>query len=238
MLLPATVMTFGNIKTDESKKIIATVGYEYESVGQNSARRYQIQPGISIRPLSALKLGVTANYSENHDDLQYVAYRNSIFGNRYILGNIDQQTLGLTFRVDINISPEFSIQYYGSPFVSKGVFSDFKHTTNPMAGEYNDRFSAYSHALQSGDYYGFDEDDDMLIDYSIANPDFNFYQFRSNLVAKWEYRLGSFIYFVWSSDRTGSTSYGKAPLTDSFTKLSKAFPNSIFLIKFNYWFTL
>ena len=45
----------------------------------------------------------------------------------------------------------------------------------------------------------------MLPDYSIADPDFNFHQFRSNFVAKWEYRLGSFIYFVWSSERTGRT---------------------------------
>jgi hypothetical protein len=238
MLLPATIMTFGNIQTDESKKFIATLKYEYESISHNSAQRYQIQPGISVRPFSALKIGIMADYSENHDDLQYVAYRNSIFGNRYILGNIDQQTLGLTFRVDVNISPEFSIQYYGSPFISKGVYSEFKHIADPGAKDYRDRFMVYSHPLHAGDYYGFDEDDDMLIDYSIANPDFNFYQFRSNLVAKWEYRLGSFIYLVWSSDRTGSTSYGNAPIKDSFTKLSKAFPNSIFLIKFNYWFTL
>ena len=37
------------------------------------------------------------------------------------------------FRVDLNLTPEFSIQYYGSPFVSRGSFSEFKRITDPEA---------------------------------------------------------------------------------------------------------
>lgn len=238
ILLPATMTTFGRIETDGSKKVIARLGFEYESVGEQSATRYNIEPGISVRPFSALKLGISANYAENHDDLQYVAQRNLVNSNRYILGSIDQQTLGLTFRVDVNISPEFSIQYYGSPFISKGAYSEFKHVTDPMADDYNSRFTMFRDPVLSGNSYGLDEDNDNIIDYSIGNPDFNFYQYRSNLVAKWEYRLGSFIYIVWSSDRTGNSSSGTVPLSDSFRLLGKAFSNNIFLVKLNYWFSL
>ena len=42
-------------------------------------------------------------------------------------------------------------------------------------------------------------------DYTVEDPDFNFQEFRSNLVAKWEYRLGSFIYLVWSSEKSALT---------------------------------
>ena len=90
----------------------------------------------------------------------------------------------------------------------------------------------------SGDTYGFDENNDMAIDYSIQDPNFNFFQFRSNLVAKWEYRLGSFIYLVWSSERTGNDAFSHASLGDSYKQLGKVFPNNIFLIKFSYWFSL
>jgi hypothetical protein len=72
----------------------------------------------------------------------------------------------------------------------------------------------------------------------MVNPDFNFHQFRSNLVARWEYRLGSFIYLVWSSDRTENTSSSGASLADSYKQLRSVFPNNIFLIKLNYWFSL
>ena len=83
-----------------------------------------------------------------------------------------------------------------------------------------------------------DENDDMVADYSIPNPDFNFHQFRSNLVAKWEYRLGSTIYFVWSGERTGNTGSSQATIKESFKELRSIFPNNIFLVKFNYWFSL
>lgn len=188
--------------------------------------------------MSALKIGVTASYSDNHDNLQYVTTRNFGSEKRYILGTIDQKTLGLTFRIDVNISPEFSIQYYGSPFISRGSYSEFKHVTDPQSRDYNNRFSVYNNTILAGNNYGLDENNDNVSDYSIGNPDFNFYQFRSNLVAKWEYRLGSFVYLVWSSDRTGNSSSGTAPMGDSFHQLWDAFSNNIFLIKLNYWFSL
>ena len=87
-------------------------------------------------------------------------------------------------------------------------------------------------------YYLYDYESFRRSDYSIKDPDFNFFQFRSNLVAKWEYRLGSFIYFVWSSDRSGNSQDGNGTVNDSFHNLWEAFPNNIFLIKLNYWFTL
>jgi hypothetical protein len=229
-------MTSGGIRTNPSKKVIAGIDFEYEKAGNNSARVYQVQPGVSVRPFSALKVGVTANYTDNYNELQYITAVDYISERRYILGTIDQKTLGLTFRVDVNISPELSIQYYGSPFISKGQYSRFKRVTDPEAGNYFDRYALYIYSQSTEDYVFLDQNDDLVPDQHIGNPDFNFFQFRSNLVAKWEYRLGSFIYLVWSGDRTGFSS--PAPMGDSFRLLGKAFPNNIFLIKLNYWFSL
>jgi hypothetical protein len=50
------------------------------------------------------------------------------------------------FRVDLNITPEFSFQYYGSPFVSRGSFSGLKYITDPGAKVINDRFRIYDNA--------------------------------------------------------------------------------------------
>lgn len=238
MIVPNSMATFGKVKSDLSKKIIAEFSYNFENRGNKSASSYQLSPGISVRPVQALKLGITADYSDNRDNLQYVAARDYYTEKKYILGRIEQKTLGLTFRVDLNLSPEFSIQYYGSPFVSRGSYSDFKVVTNPEAESLNDRFN-YLFSQKSGDNYILQDLTDITSPtYSIANPDFNFHEFRSNMVAKWEYRLGSFIYFVWSSERSGSTASSHASFSDSYKELQSVFPNNIFLIKLNYWFTL
>jgi hypothetical protein len=239
MIMPYTITSSGILGTDQTKKITGSLVYSYQYTGNNSATSYQIEPGITYRPINNLKIGVTTNYINNRDRLQYVTTSYDVPGNRYILGTINQKTLGLTFRVDLNLTPEFSIQYYGSPFVSIGKYSELKFVTNPRAGLYDDRFEIYKDpVLSAGTYQLYDYANGPRIDYSIANPDFNFHQFRSNFVAKWEYRLGSFIYFVWSSERTENINESNASIGESYRQLRHVFPSNIFLIKLNYWFSL
>ena len=238
MIMPGNIMTFGSITTDYSKKVSANLEGSYEKYGNNCATIWGVEPGITIRPANILRIRLSANYSENYNILQYVSEADYLSEKRYILATIDQKTVGFTFRLDLNLTPEFSVQYYGSPFVSQGAYSDYKHVPNPEAADFDDRFVNLPDPIISGDTYGFDENNDMIIDYTINNPNFNFFEFRSNLVAKWEYRLGSFIYLVWSSERTGMDVDPHASLGDSYNLLRDVFPNNIFLIKLNYWFSL
>jgi hypothetical protein len=238
MIMPRKIMSFGSLATDQAKKITVKLEYSLEKSGDNSASVYQLMPGITYRPISNLKIGFTANYMKNINELQYVDTKDYLTEKRYILGSIDQKTLGLTFRVDLNITPEFSIQYYGSPFVSRGSYSEFKRVTDPKADSYNNRFSVFDNPQLIDNNYQLDENNDNITDYTIENPDFNFHEFRSNFVAKWEYRLGSFIYFVWSSEKTGNTGSSNASIGDSYKELRGIYPNNIFLIKLSYWFSL
>ena len=237
--MPNAIVTAGHVQTDPSKKLVALMSYQYVKFGNNSGATYSLGPGLSLRPFRPLKISVKVNYSGNHDEIQYITQCNYLDEKRFILGTIDQSTLGLTFRADLNLTPELSIQYYGSPFISRGTYSEIKRVTNPKAENYDDRFSVFSDLYSTDPVsYGLDETGDMIPDYYIGNPDFNFHQFRSNLVARWEYRLGSFIYLVWSSERTGRSSLSEASIGDSYGQLGDIFPNNIFLIKLNYWFSL
>lgn len=92
--------------------------------------------------------------------------------------------------------------------------------------------------LRYSDNYELRDDYEPLPVVILRNPDFNFHQFRSNLVAKWEYRLGSYICFVWSSERTGRNSLANSSFGDSYGYLGDGFPSNIFLVKLNYWFSL
>jgi hypothetical protein len=238
MMMPYSLLSFGGLHTDYSKKVVVGLDYSYEYKGNNSALSYELKPGVTYRPFRTFTIGVSGDFIDNNDNLQYVATKVYNSEETYILGTIDQKTVGLTLRLNLNITPEFSIQYYGSPFISTGSYSEFKHVTNAVADVYSERFALYNNVVLSDGNYQLDENDDLVTDYSIPNPDFNFHEFRSNLVAKWEYRLGSFIYFVWSSERTGNTGSSQATFTESFKELKSIFPNNIFLIKLNYWFSL
>jgi hypothetical protein len=127
------------------------------------------------------------------------------------------------------------VQYYGSPFISKGVFYDLKYVSDPENPEYQKRFKIFNNPEMKEDTYFLDENGDGFTDYSIDNPDFNFLQFRSNFVTRWEYRPGSALYLVWSGDLTGDASPVSVPLGTSMRQLWNIYPDNIFLVKFSYW---
>ena len=157
---------------------------------------------------------------------------------RYIVGEVDQKTLSLTARINVNITPDFTIQYSGQPFVSKGNYTDFKYVTDPLGHHFADRTHRFSESeILSSDGSStiqIDETGDGVQDYQFNRPDFHFIQFRSNFVARWEYVPGSEIYFVWSQ---GTTSFGDPSdklipsLTDNL--FNEKITNT-FLIKWTY----
>jgi hypothetical protein len=224
------------LKSDDSRPLFFTAGLGLQSWQDDDAHLLSLQTGVSVRPINTLSLSFNAEYSANTDNLQYVSVLE--YGNtaRYILGKIVQHTLGVTFRIDWNISPELSIQYYGSPFASVGTYSEFKYVTNPRSGDYRQRFNLYASNRQ-GNVILLDEGGDGIPDYSIPSPDFSFSQFRSNLVFRWEYMPGSQIYFVWASDVTGYGSSGSS-LRESLGEIWSIFPKNTFLIKASYWVSL
>jgi hypothetical protein len=238
MNLPGYFLTYGQINTDQSKRLSLEFAYTYQKSGQQSFRNYEWEPSITYRPVNSLKIKLSGDFYKNDDELQFVTSLPTTLGDRYILGTIDQDNLGFTLRIDYNITPDLSVQLYGSPFISRGAYSEFKFVTDPENQHYDQRFETYNSPVLSGKNYLIDENHDLIADYSIENPDFNFHQFRSNVVIKWRYRPGSYVYLVWSSERTGNAGTPDASMGKSFHELWNVFPGNIFLIKFNYWFSI
>jgi len=235
MLLPNGWYENLYARTDPSSKFCFELNTELSTSGYGSARYYSVQPSVRFTPINTLKLSTSFNYSGNRNDLQYITTVDGDNDPKYILGKIDQQTLGVTFRVDYNITPELSIQYYGSPFATIGKYSDFKRVTDPKASNYTDRFSGLTPTLNGSNTYEVSENN---TNYNFGKPDFNFDQFRSNLVFRWEYRPGSQFYLVWSQDRTTFSQPGSPNLNDGMNSIKGIFPNNILLAKFNYWFSI
>ncbi len=60
----------------------------------------------------------------------------------YLVGHIDQLTPSLTFRAELFLNPELSLQYYGSPYFSVGEFSDFKRVDQSRERDMEARLEA------------------------------------------------------------------------------------------------
>jgi hypothetical protein len=149
-------------------------------------------------------------------------------------------TWSTSLRVNYNINPNLTLQYYGQPFISRGVYDDFNYVKKASAEKLAERIQLYSEQQIkiSDGIFSIDHDEDGRTDFTFENPDFSYVQFRSNLVVRWEYVPGSELYFVWSQGITG--------LDDPMSELGQSLRyqifdqqlNNTFLIKATYRFVL
>jgi hypothetical protein len=228
-----------NLDSDSRKKLQFSLGGGLYNGKCDSRSSKTISAGVTFIPNNSISISVRPRYNSNNRQLQYMDTLAFNSEKRYILGSINQKTLSFTCRLNVSITPELTIQIYAQPFVSTGKYYNFKQITTPRALIYTDRFVVYNNDQLSwhpeDNSYKVDEDLDGISDYGFENPNFNFLQFRSNLVIRWEYKPGSAIYAVWSQ---GRTSYENTMDINSFeNNIQNLFnlpPHNVFLIKFSH----
>ena len=231
-----------NLRTDQSKKLSFSAG-NYHLLGDKKSQKMHVYwAEAEVKPLNSLSVAVSPEYYVQNMAMQYISESSFNSNPRYLFGELDQRTLSMTFRVNLTINPELTVEYYGQPFISAGKYSNFKMVTNPAADRYTDRYALYTGSQiaysDEDSAYNVDENSDGSADYSFSNPDFNFRQFRSNLVVRWEYLPGSTLYLVWSQGRTGSDSTGHYSFSNDMRELFDVTPRNVFLLKFSYLFML
>ena len=156
----------------------------------------------------------------NTDDAQwYGNFTDSTGTTHYTFAHLGQITGVLTGRVDYTFTPNLTIQVYAQPFVSKGTYSDVRELADPRADEYGARFQPYADSTVAADPGGF-----------------NFKQFRSNVVLRWEYLPGSQLFFVWQTGRSAFDPLeGDRSVTGNLRDLFDLRSDDTFLLKASYW---
>ena len=236
--LPGQTSFRFNYETNDTKKFYFDFGSRQAWGYDGISRVRAYDAGFTYRPIDALELAFHPYYSSSENNLQYVDQQAINNGKTdYILANIKQSTLVFRFMIDYNISPTFTIQYYGSPFISTGKYSNFKRVDIPNAANYNDRFHEFSASEITTDAdgnYHVDANGDGNADYSFSNPNFNFKEFQSNLVIRWEFTPGSMLFLVWTQNRVHQDGFGTFTFSDDMEQLFDTYPRDVIMFKLTY----
>ncbi len=225
--------------SNQQKKLTFNVSANrYSSFEKDFRESQNFYFGIGYRPIKTLSINLSPGINLLEDNLQYVTQKDYHTGKRYIFAHIDRKTLSMSLRINYNITPDLSIQYWGQPFVATGQYSGFKHITNSKADKVTDRYHLYdseqlTYDAGSESYY-VDENKDRLNDYTWGKPDFNVKEFISNLVVRWEYQPGSTLFLVWTQNRNGFNNDGSFDFSRDFQGIFEKDPYNIFLIKLSY----
>jgi hypothetical protein len=177
----------------------------------------EIDYKISGRFSSAISLSVTHNVSDNQ---WYGNYTDSLNLTHYTFAHLNQTTRSATVRLNYTFTPSISLQAYTQPFVSKGTYSNVRQlSSTPRAADYDARYAVYSDTSVTNDPGGF-----------------NFKEFQSNIVFRWEYRPGSTLFLVWNEGRQGNASVeGGKDFQGDVRDLMRLHPANTFLVKLSYW---
>jgi len=222
--------------TNTAKRVSASLQYigEHNTNGHSSYNT--VSPGITLRMGNHVHLSGNFNYQWNTNALQYVGQSVGTSGNtHYLMGYIDQQTYGITLRAQVNITPDISIQFYGSPFTSTASYSDFKRDAQTTSKQYSQRFYQFSSSeiTKTDNRYLVSENGDT---YAFYSPDFSFNEFRSNLVFRWEYLPGSTLYFAWIHSLSNRDNLYVSGWRDNLDTMFGLPSTNTVMVKVNFWF--
>jgi hypothetical protein len=221
-------------QTNSSKKLVLATKFDFMRFNDNITWRDKYDFSLSWLISNNISLSTLSAFSIETNNSQYVKQKTVNGKREYVVGKIDRQTLYTTLRAEYFITPELSLQYYGSPYASIGKYTDYRKVNQSKASALNER---YSPLYIQGDNL-VDENGEVLLDFTTENPDFNFQEFRSNFVLRWEYKTGSTFYFVWTNTSSGYDDQYNPSIIDSFKNISKVKAQNAFMLKLSYWFSL
>lgn len=209
--------TWLGFETDERKPVQYTLQGFAVFTDASGSSEWGLDPSVSFRAGGNVQGSVTFNYYEGVNDQQWYNNYADVGGTSYTFARLDQTTMGITSRLDYTMTPTLSLQLYAQPFVTAGDYSELKAVADPTADRYEDRFTPYN---------------------AVEPEDFNFKQFRSNTVLRWEYRPGSVLFFVWQQGRQDFRNPGSFEFGRDYGNLFRTRSDNTFLIKASYWFSL
>lgn len=208
---------------------------------QDFIRNWGINFNITARPFDALTISLSPSYSRSRNDLQYVEDLSLPDASRYILGTVEQNTYSASLRINYNITPDLTLEFWGQPFIASGLYSDYKRVTESNAEQYQNRFTSFS----SEELFFDPVENEFVVSehnrddqYRFSNPDFNRVDLRSNFVMRWEYIPGSVVFFVWAKNGTVFDQERNSSLDRLVPRFWDLEGTNTFLIKYTYRFVL
>lgn len=209
-----------SINGNDRRSIVPYFNLNVGNVGSGKNRSWNAGPELDYKMLGRFSSALNVNRSRNVNDYQWYGLYTDAAGSHYTFAHLDQTTTSATLRLNYTFNPNISLQAYTQPFVSKGTYSRVRQlSSTPRAADYDARFAPYA-------------------DTSVTNNPggFNFREFQSNLVFRWEYKPGSTLFVVWNEGRQGFNNFDGA---DSFRQdvrgLLALHPANTLLVKVSYW---
>ncbi len=217
----------------DSRKLVSGNLWSALRFFQNGAFAFQGDGAFSVRVLPQWDIDLLPSWLFVTGEPRYVGTQDT----SYIFGLQRAQSLGVTLRSTYTFTPALTLQAYAQLFLESQHFAGF--TTAPAAGKgavvrLDDlqALIADPTGAASGDRAGLARPRGAL----TWNPDFQGGTFNANLILRWEYRLGSTLYVVYTHSQNRAATPGLGDGTGfDFHLIRPGLAEDAVLTKVSYW---
>ncbi len=209
------------VNGDDRKAIVPYFWLNYWRTDGGRSHSISLSPELDFKLASRVTGAISPSYSRSRNDIQPLGPRTDTSSvTHYLFAHLEQRQLALTMRFTYPFAANMTLQVYAQPFISKGTYTNVRElSATPRAADYASRYQAYGDTAFTNNIGGF-----------------NFKQFRSNIVYRWEYRPGSTLFLVWSQGRRRSNGVeGTRGFGGDLGDLFNLRPDNGFLMKLSYW---
>ena len=209
-----------SINGDDRRAAVPMMSVNYFRGSGGRSSSLSIGPEIDYKVSGRFSSATSLNWSRNVSDNQWYGNFDDSLGTHFTFAHLAQTTTSATVRLNYTFTPSVSLQVYTQPFVSKGTYTNVRQlSATPRAASYDGRFATFADSAVTSDPGGF-----------------NFKEFQSNVVFRWEYRPGSTLFVVWNEGRQGYLPYeGNTDFQGDVRDLMRLHPANTFIVKMSYW---
>jgi hypothetical protein len=166
---------------------------------------------LNYRPAGKLETSLFLSAGKSFDESQWVDNIDDINDStHYVFGRLHYEEWKLTTRLSYNFTRDLSLQVYLQPFNAIGNYGEYVELAQPATHNF--------HSFDPGEDY-----------------DFNWKEFHSNVVFRWEYAPGSTIFLVWNRGMTDDRYPGRFSPMHNFQDLMLAQSDNVIMLKVNKW---
>ncbi len=242
-LPPGAFIDF-HVYSDSRKPLVFSLNGEMANRRDGSGLDLAVGPELRWKPRSNVSLSLHPEIEVVHTLRQWVANiddprQTSTFGRRHVFASLDEKVLSAEIRLNWIFSPRISLQAFLQPLIAVGAYSGFKELAKPATGSFTLYGQEGSTIVRNGEEYKVDPDGaGPAPSFAFADPDFNVKSLRGTVVFRWEYRLGSALYFVWTQNRQDFANAGDFDFGRDLRDLASAPGDNVFMLKATYRFNL
>ena len=228
--------------TDDRKPVQLNAEASY---ARNAAGGWTLSggPSVVIRPAPSLRVSIGPALTRARAVAQYVTgvadpTAVATFGRRAVFSDLDRTEVSMIARLNVIFTPKASLELYAQPLVSSGRYWGLKEFARPRTFDFM-RYGADAGTIAydaGAQAYSIDPDGaGPASAFRVDDPNFNYKSLRVNAVFRWEWRLGSTLYAVWTQQRENEATTGEFAVGRDLRAMMRAPGDHVFMVKVAYW---